>query len=359
MAARSRPDPADVAACRRLLQAGSRSFFAASLLLPASVREPATVLYAFCRVADDAVDLSPNSATAIARLHARLDGIFAGTPDEDPVDRALAIVVRVHDLPRSVFDALIEGLAWDVGGRTYETFSDLIAYCARVAGTVGTLMTLLMGRRDPRVLARACDLGVAMQLTNIARDVGEDARAGRIYLPLDWMAEAGLSPAAFLADPRFDRRIAALVERLLAEADRLYRRSQSGIGALPGGCRPAIHAARLIYQEIGILLAARGHDSIAQRSVVPQGRKLALVGRALLDAGFASGPTRQKALAEVQFLIDAVRPEGGEGLMADQGLDRLMGIFERLAREPGSARTGRVLRPRRGRTRASRLTATA
>jgi len=173
------------------------------------------------------------------------------------------------------------------------------------------------------------------------------------------MAEAGLSPAAFLADPRFDRRIAALVERLLAEADRLYRRSQSGIGALPGGCRPAIHAARLIYQEIGILLAARGYDSIAQRSVVPQGRKLALVGRALLDAGFASGPTRQKALAEVQFLIDAVRPEGGEGLMADQGLDRLMGIFERLAREPGSARTGRVLRPRRGRTRASRLIATA
>ncbi|MCZ8315466.1 phytoene/squalene synthase family protein [Phreatobacter sp.] len=359
MAAPSRPDPADVAACRSLLQAGSRSFFAASLLLPSSVREPATVLYAFCRVADDAVDLSPDAATAITRLHARLDGIFAGVPADDPVDRALAVVVRAHDLPRSVFDALIEGLAWDVGGRTYETLSDLISYCARVAGTVGTLMTLLMGRRDPRVLARACDLGVAMQLTNIARDVGEDARAGRLYLPLEWMEEAGLSPQSFLAAPVFDSRLASVIRRLIAEADRLYGRSQSGIGALPAGCRPAIHAARLIYQEIGVLLAARGQDSITRRTVVPQRRKLALVGRALLDAGFASGPTRQRALAEVQFLIDAVRPEGGDAVMADQGLDRLVGIFERLAREPGSSRTGRVVRPRRGRTRASRLTATA
>ena len=93
--------------------------------------------------------------------------------------------------------------------RRYETLQDLDAYAARVAGSVGAMMTLVMGQRAPEIVARACDLGVAMQLTNIARDVGEDARAGRLYLPLQWLREAGIDPDAWLAKPVFtpgDRR---------------------------------------------------------------------------------------------------------------------------------------------------------
>lgn len=350
------PEPGDLAACRDRLRRGSKSFFAASVLLPPAVRDPATVLYAFCRVADDAVDLSDDAGDAVARLTARLDGIYAGLPADDPVDRALAVVVASHDLPRALFDALVEGLAWDTEGRRYATLSDLIAYSARVAGTVGTLMTLLMGCRDPQALARACDLGVAMQLTNIARDVGEDARAGRLYLPLDWLAGEGLSADDLRRVAGPDPRVATVVRRLLAEADRLYRRAEGGIAALPLACRPAIHAARLIYAEIGAVLAARGFDSITGRAMVGRPRKLALLARALVDSGLSTRGGRDRALEEVQFLIDAVAPRDlvrtprpGLARLADldAGLERLLDMVERLGRHPVEPRKGRIARPRR------------
>ncbi len=351
----SRPDRDDVAACRALLKAGSKSFFAASLLLPPRVREPATVLYAFCRLADDAIDLSAAPQAALARLGDRLDRIYAGAPADHPVDRALGVVVRGHALPRAVFDALLDGLAWDAGGRSYRTLSELIDYSARVAGTVGALMTLLMGNRHPDVLARACDLGVAMQLTNIARDVGEDARAGRLYLPLDWLAAEGIDPAAFLRDPRHDARLARVTRRLLDEADRLYRRSESGIAHLPLACRPAIHAARLIYAEIGIALAARGHDGVSGRTVVPRARKAALLARAVMDSGRAGREAGAAALAEVQFLLDAVAPAGGPArrlplpvspLDLDAKMARVLDMFDKLGRSPPAPRPVREVRRR-------------
>jgi 15-cis-phytoene synthase len=102
-------------------------------------------------------------------------------------------------LPRELPAALLEGFAWDAAGRYYETIDELHDYCARVAGSVGAMMALIMGVKNKQVLARACELGNAMQLTNIARDVGEDARNGRLYLPRSWMREAGIDPQAWLA----------------------------------------------------------------------------------------------------------------------------------------------------------------
>jgi phytoene synthase len=195
-------DAADLAACRLLLEDGSKSFHAASRLLPARIAVPATALYAFCRVADDAIDLD-DSPAALAGLQARLADIYAGTPQDAAADRAMAAVVTRYAIPRAIPDALIEGFAWDRAGRQYENFSALTAYATRVAGTVGVMMALLMGERRPAVVARACDLGIAMQLTNIARDVGEDARNGRLYLPRDWLLEVGIVPAEFLASPNF------------------------------------------------------------------------------------------------------------------------------------------------------------
>lgn len=305
-------DPQDLAACRNLLRHGSKSFFAASLLLPRQVREPATALYAFCRVADDAVDLSPDAAGAIAVLSQRLNAIYAGEPGDDPVDRALTAVVEGFGLPRAHLDALLDGFVWDATGRRYETIGEVRAYAARVAGAVGVMMTLLMGERAPATLARACDLGVAMQLTNIARDVGEDARNGRLYLPEAWMREAGLNPDQWLREPRHDSRLASVIERLLAEASRLYGRSRDGIALLPRDCRPAIHAARLIYSEIGVDVARNGHDSVSRRAVIPTGRKLRLIAEALVQGSGVSGQPH-RMLEEVRFLVDAVQQVPARG----------------------------------------------
>ncbi|MDA0962938.1 MAG: squalene/phytoene synthase family protein, partial [Proteobacteria bacterium] len=165
--------PADMEACREAIRHGSLSFHAASRLLPARVRDPALALYAFCRLADDAVDLQTEKADAVLRLRDRLDLVYAGRPRDAAADRAFAAVVEEFEMPRALPDALLEGLAWDAEGRRYSDISGLYAYSARVASAVGVMMTVLMRVRDADALARACDLGVAMQLTNIARDVRE------------------------------------------------------------------------------------------------------------------------------------------------------------------------------------------
>lgn len=274
----------DIAACRQLLRGGSRTFFAASLVLPRSVSDPAIALYAFCRLADDAIDLGGERGNAIAELRDRLNRAYAGKPVASASDRVFAKTVERFAIPRELPELLLEGLAWDAEGRRYETLDELLAYAVRVAGTVGAMMSLLMQRRDPAVVARACDLGIAMQLTNIARDVGEDARAGRLYLPLQWLRDAGIDPDRWLAAPGHDTGIGEAVHRLLAAADVFYDRSIAGIGALPRRCRPGIHAARLIYAEIGREIARGGFDSVSRRAVVSSPRKL----RLLADAFAAS-----------------------------------------------------------------------
>jgi phytoene synthase len=297
---------ADLAACRTLLRGGSRSFHAASLLLPRSVRDPATALYAFCRLADDAIDQDGGRLATLSRLRERLARAYEGRPLPIPADRALAVMLDRFAIPRDLPEALLDGFAWDAAGRRYETLTDLTDYAVRVAGTVGAMMAMLMGVRQPAVVARACDLGVAMQLSNIARDVGEDAAAGRLYLPLSWMREAGIDPDAWLADPVFSAGLGGVVRRLLAHADTLYARADAGVRRLPLACRPGIGAARLLYAEIGHEVARRGGDSIAGRAVVPGRRKLALLGRSLAEAAFPGRLPTEAPLPEARYLIDAV-----------------------------------------------------
>ena len=304
----------DGAEAAAILARGSKSFSAASLLLPASTRADAAALYAFCRVADDAVDGQDEAGrggeggglAAVDRLRRRLDGIYAGTPEDDPVDRAFSATVLRVGIPRAIPDALLEGFAWDAAGRSYTSLSEVRGYGVRVAGTVGLMMCLIMGRREPRVLARAVELGVAMQLTNIARDVGEDARNGRVYLPSDLLQAAGMAPSALLARPLPCPALASVVSQLLAEAARLYSLADQGIPWLPARCRPAIRAARLIYADIGRVIAARGHDSVSDRASTSRARKLALALRALGVLLWRPRPLPDPPLEEAEALILAV-----------------------------------------------------
>jgi phytoene synthase len=301
---------ADVAACRQLLRTGSRSFYAASFLLPQRIRDPAIALYAFCRIADDAIDCAGDAPGAQARaldeLHERLDRVYEGRPVDAYTDRALADVVECFAMPKALLEALLEGFEWDAQGRRFDDLSGVYDYSARVAGTVGAMMAALMGARSTQLVARACDLGVAMQLTNIARDVGEDARNGRLYLPLSWMREVGIDPESWLAKPVFNEELASVIERLLRAADTLYVRSDAGIAGLPIGCRAGINAARYLYAEIGRQVERQGLDSITRRAVVSGGRKVQLLapilGTVVVSPRYVSAPP----LEETRFLVDAV-----------------------------------------------------
>jgi phytoene synthase len=336
----------DLAACRALLRDGSRSFFFASLVLPRHVRDPASALYAFCRLADDAIDRDGGRDAALRRLSERLAHAYAGTPQAHPVDRAFAATVQRHAIPRALPEALIEGLAWDAEGRSYETIEDLHAYAARVAGSVGGMMAVLMGASDPAVLARACDLGVAMQLSNIARDVGEDARMGRLYLPRAWMREAGLDPDAWLAEPHFSPALGRVVQRLLDDAEALYVRAEAGIAVLPADCRPGIMAARRIYAAIGHAVRDAGGNSIGTRAVVPGARKLGLLAASLVPPRPHAGHLAAPALGATQFLVAAVAatPAAAPRAPAWWDLDARVAIFfgmmARLERQDFMARHG-------------------
>ena len=308
-------DP-DTAACLTILQQGSKSFALAGRLLPRRLRPPVAAVYAFCREADDAVDEAvgrDETQLALARLRRRLDGIYRGTQRFTAVDRALSKTVTAFNLPYEIFAALLEGFAWDAQMRQYETVADLHAYAARVAGTVGALMTLIMGNRDANVLARACDLAVAMQLTNIARDVGQDARAGRLYLPHQWLREADIEPHAFLREPRFTGGLGDVVRRVLNTARTLYARAEAGIGVLPADCRVAIYAARLIYQAIGRKIAANAYNSVDTRAVVATPRKVWLLIYSLTARFCRWPPNTAACLPETRFLLHAALTTEGAG----------------------------------------------
>lgn len=331
---RGRPATAeDFAACRGMLRNASRTFHAASLLLPSRVRQPASALYAFCRLADDAADLAGDGDAALERMRRRLDRAYAGRPLDHAVDRAFADVVDRFAIPRALPEALFEGFEWDLAGRRYADLGELNAYAARVAGTVGAMMAVLMGVRDGDVVARACDLGMAMQLSNIARDVGEDARAGRLYLPLEWLREAGIDPDGWLADPAFSPALGDVVRRLLAVADEFYRHADSGIACLPPACRPGIQAARHLYAEIGREVERAGGDSVSRRAVVPARRKALLLARASAAALAGTGEGGGlRSVEESRFLVEAVAATVAREEVRDDPVVWLLLLFERLER---------------------------
>lgn len=284
--------------CRLAIRDGSKSFAAAARLFAPETRAAAYQLYAWCRHCDDQIDgeslgrrpegkdlrdADGARAACHARLVAHTRSTLDGAPPPDPVFEALARVVRRYRIPERLPLELIEGFAMDAEGRRYEALDDLLLYCYHVAGTVGLMMAHVMGVREEATLRRAADLGIALQLTNIARDVIDDARVGRVYLPLRWLAAAGV-PAEEVAEPRHRARLAEVVRRLLGEADRYYASGDRGLCRLPLRSAWSVAVARGVYSEIGRLVTARGARAWDRRAVVSPTRKGYWIVRGLLEA---------------------------------------------------------------------------
>jgi len=281
---------APAAVARATIAHHSKSFALASRLLGRRLRDQTAVIYTWCRRADDAVDEAPAGADTIDRLDAELVAAYAGHA-ADPVLAAFGEVARDRAIPLAYPRQLLAGMAMDVRGTSYLTSEDVIVYAWRVASVVGLMMTHVFGIADDAALVPAAHLGIAMQLTNICRDVGEDGRRGRVYLPQQWVAEHGVQGAR---------------RELLTLADRYYRSADTGMVALPWRAALAVRAARNVYSAIG----ARITDSL-DRAVVPTSAKLALVARALGRTVLATPrhwirryrvPTRTLELADVPRL---------------------------------------------------------
>ena len=263
----------------------SKSFALASRLLGRRVRDQTAVVYTWCRRADDAIDDHPHATPAelagtLTGLGAELDEAFRGTA-RDPVLAAFGEVARERAIPRLYPQELLAGLAMDATDTRYATVDDVLSYSWRVAGVVGLMMSHVFGVADDDALVHAAHLGLAMQLTNICRDVAEDWDRGRLYLPDELLArhgapglagELGRPLPASAREP-----IARTVAELLELADRYYRSGDRGIHQLPWRAALAVSSARRVYAAIGGRIERTGHDVTAGRAIVPTRTKLAHV----------------------------------------------------------------------------------
>jgi phytoene synthase len=271
--------------CRWMITKGSKSFSLAARLFDPETRDAAFFLYGWCRYCDDQVDEAgqANRDELDRRIQALKDktiSAFSSELQQEPVFVALQYIVHRYAIPSHYALELIEGMSMDVRGTRYETLQELSLYCYRVAGTVGLMMSHVMGLRDEIALRHAADLGIAMQLTNIGRDITEDAGVGRIYLPISWLEEAGIA-ADEIAAPENRDKLAMLTRRLLREAERYYQSGDAGLWHLSFRSACAVSVARYVYSGIGNLLLGKGARAWDQRAYMTAPRKLLMIARGL------------------------------------------------------------------------------
>jgi phytoene synthase len=287
-------DPELVEISRLMIQRGSKSFAAAAKMFDKETRDNAYMLYAWCRYCDDRIDnqelgfgARPQSDDAMREVLSELITMTRAAvdnePSGEPVFEALRYVLKRNEIPERYPLELLQGFAMDARGADYRSLDDTLLYCYYVAGVVGVMMAYVMGVRDPAALQRAIDLGIAFQLTNISRDVREDAEVGRVYLPADWLAEAGI-PAGDILAPEQTAALRDVVGRLLNEADRYYASANEGLRALGFRSAWAVAAARAVYREIGETVRRRGEKAWDERVVVSKSRKLLGLGGGMFAA---------------------------------------------------------------------------
>lgn len=276
-----------------IIDQGSQSFARAARLLSRDVRGDVLRLYAWCRACDDLIDgqdlghdrqiLSADERQArLEHLQKLTAAALSGETVSDAPTMAMAALVKKHAInPRLPLD-LIEGFAFDVNGATYPSLPDTLRYCYHVAGAVGLMMARIMGASAPDTLNRACDLGLAFQLTNIARDLVEDARAGHLYAPADLAAQQGLTMDKIAAAPHAPQ-VLHLAQALVKQAEPYYTSAYYGAQRLPFRCAWAILAARLIYRDIGLVIL-RANKTLPTRATTGKAKKSMRILQALLQA---------------------------------------------------------------------------
>lgn len=278
----------------RTMTVGSKSFATAAKLFDASTRRSTLMLYAWCRHCDDVIDGQTLGAPAtphprddaqarMAHLELETRRAYSGASMEEPAFAAFQEVALMHHIPPQLAFDHLAGFAMDVHQQRYLRLEDTLRYCYHVAGVVGLMMARVMGVRDERVLDHACDLGLAFQLTNIARDIVEDAHQGRCYLPDEWLHPLGLH-AENLAEPQHRAALATLAARLVAEAEPYYQSAQAGLPGLSLRSAWAIATAHGVYREIGVKVQQAGAQAWDRRQRTSQGEKLGLL---LKGAGLA------------------------------------------------------------------------
>jgi phytoene synthase len=294
VAPRLLPRRADREPSEALLARHARTFAFAARWLPPDRRRAATILYAFCRTLDDMVDdLDPGQdARAVLDELAGWRAWFlagrAGQAPREPLGASLAALQAEHDIPVDCFLDLIDGLAADAAPRELRDAAQLRRYCHDVAGTVGIAMAHVLGAPEPPAVAAAEALGVAMQLTNILRDVGEDLTRDRLYLPLDELARDGSSRAHLAglaaAGRGPDDIFRAVMRRQVARAYAWYDRGLAGIDLLPDDCQAPIRIAGRLYRRILIVIERRDYDVLRRRAATTRFEKAWEAGRALAEA---------------------------------------------------------------------------
>jgi len=262
----------------RATAAGSKSFYLASRFFPDRLSRAAHSVYWFCRHTDDLVDECPTLEQGRRDLEdwaAQLNRALEGFAPRHPVLELFTHTMREFNIPHDYPLDMIEGMRMDLNGVRYQTFDELRVFCYRVASVVGLMMSHVIGFRHP-ALSHAIDMGIAMQLTNILRDVGEDLERGRVYLPSDEMARFGY------AEEDLHRRIHndAFVELMRFQADRArgyYEQAEPGIDLLNPDGRFAVKVALQVYRQILSQIERNGYDVFARRAVVPPMRKYGLI----------------------------------------------------------------------------------
>jgi 15-cis-phytoene synthase len=273
---------------------GSKSFAMASKLFDRQTRERVWLLYAWCRKCDDMADGQDHGGAMahVADPAARLTAIrtltakaFTGEPTGEPAFDALAVVARECGLTPKMAGDVIDGFALDAADWRPKTEDDLYRYCFHVAGAVGVMMAVVMGvdAAEDATLDRACDLGLAFQLANIARDVAEDAAAGRCYLPQDWLAEKGIEPTELMA-AQHRSALTDITKRLCDMSERYEASAKVGAARLPLRARWAVLSAAGIYGDIARKVRAQGAAAFDARVFSSKSAKLTWVAKSLLRA---------------------------------------------------------------------------
>ena len=298
--------PALVAHAKDSIAKGSRSFALASRLFDRETRERAWLLYAWCRKCDDLADgqdhgrgmsVIDDAADRLGYLKGMTDAAWNGTVTGEPAFDGFGVVARECGIPRRFADDVIAGFALDTEEWRPRSENDLYRYCYHVAGAVGCMMAVVMGvdADDEATLDRACDLGLAFQLANIARDLAEDDAAGRCYLPMEWLAEFDIPPGQHLKPP-FRPALVAMAKRLADASERYEASARVGAEALPLRSRWAVLAAAGIYGDIAREVRARGAHAWDHRVHTGKREKLLWVARARAQAGASVEPVGREGL---------------------------------------------------------------